>query len=60
VWHPDKNQHRVDEATEAFKLIQAAHACLSDAQERAWSVPACLFTFAADHRFGVGSILGLE
>jgi len=36
LWHPDKNQHRVDEATEMFKVIQHAYLVLSDAQERAW------------------------
>ena len=35
-WHPDKNTHQVDVATERFKEIQAAHAVLSDPQERAW------------------------
>lgn len=35
-WHPDKNAHRLDEATERFKLIQAAHAVVSDPNERAW------------------------
>ena len=35
-WHPDKNAHRVEEATEHFKLIQAAHAVISDDNERAW------------------------
>lgn len=35
-WHPDKNQHRIEEATENFKLISAAHEILSDSNERAW------------------------
>lgn len=35
-WHPDKNAHRLDEATEKFKEIQAAYAVLSDEQERSW------------------------
>ncbi|XP_078476929.1 dnaJ homolog subfamily C member 21 isoform X1 [Lampetra fluviatilis] len=35
-WHPDKNADNVEEATETFKLIQAAYDVLSDAQERAW------------------------
>lgn len=35
-WHPDKNAHRLEEATERFKLIQAAHAVVSDPNERAW------------------------
>ena len=35
-WHPDKNQHQIDLATEVFKQIQAAHAVLSDPNERAW------------------------
>ena len=35
-WHPDKNAHRVNEATEHFKTIQAAHAVISDDNERAW------------------------
>jgi DnaJ family protein A protein 5 len=36
AWHPDKNQHRTDEATEVFKCIQNAYTVLSDAQERSW------------------------
>jgi DnaJ family protein A protein 5 len=36
VWHPDKNAHRLDEATEKFKEIQAAYATLSDEHERSW------------------------
>ena len=32
--------HRQDEATETFKLIQAAYAVLGDPQERQWSVVA--------------------
>jgi DnaJ-class molecular chaperone len=35
-WHPDKNQHRADEAGERFKEIRAAYETLSDANERAW------------------------
>ena len=35
-WHPDKNQHRVEEATERFKVIKHAYECLSDPNERAW------------------------
>lgn len=35
-WHPDKNQHRADEAEERFKEIRAAYETLSDANERAW------------------------
>jgi DnaJ family protein A protein 5 len=34
--HPDKNQHRIREATEEFAAIQQAYQTLSDAQERAW------------------------
>lgn len=36
AWHPDKNQHRVEEATERMKLITEAYSVLSDASERAW------------------------
>ena len=35
-WHPDKNVNNVDEATEMFKEITAAYACLSDPNERQW------------------------
>ncbi|KAJ7986835.1 hypothetical protein DPEC_G00332530 [Dallia pectoralis] len=35
-WHPDKNLANADEASEQFKLIQAAYEVLSDPQERAW------------------------
>ena len=35
-WHPDKNAHQADLATERFKDIQGAYAVLSDPQERAW------------------------
>ena len=35
-WHPDKNQHRMDEAEERFKEIRAAYETLSDPNERAW------------------------
>lgn len=34
--HPDKNQHRVEEATQYFALLQEAYEVLSDPQERAW------------------------
>lgn len=36
LWHPDKNYHRIDEATEQFAQIQSAYDVLSDPQERAW------------------------
>lgn len=36
AWHPDKNQHRIEEATAAFKEIQSAYEVLSDKHERAW------------------------
>ncbi|XP_071322141.1 dnaJ homolog subfamily C member 21 isoform X1 [Trachinotus anak] len=35
-WHPDKNLDNAEEASEQFKLIQAAYDVLSDPQERAW------------------------
>lgn len=35
-WHPDKNQHQIELATETFKDIQGAYAVLSDPQERSW------------------------
>ncbi|ORX90659.1 DnaJ-domain-containing protein [Basidiobolus meristosporus CBS 931.73] len=35
-WHPDKNHHRVEEATKVFAEIQSAYEVLSDPQERAW------------------------
>ncbi|CAL8317632.1 unnamed protein product [Lota lota] len=35
-WHPDKNLDNAEEASEHFKLIQAAYEVLSDPQERAW------------------------
>ena len=35
-WHPDKNQHRMEEAEERFKEVRAAYETLSDPNERAW------------------------
>ncbi|KAG0267585.1 hypothetical protein BG011_002893 [Mortierella polycephala] len=35
-WHPDKNHHRVEEATNHFAFIAEAYEVLSDPQERAW------------------------
>ncbi|CAG8447008.1 6227_t:CDS:2 [Gigaspora rosea] len=35
-WHPDKNHHRVAEATQQFALIQQAYEVLSDPNEREW------------------------
>ncbi|XP_044148694.1 dnaJ homolog subfamily C member 21 isoform X2 [Bufo gargarizans] len=35
-WHPDKNLDNAEEASEQFKLIQAAYDVISDPQERAW------------------------
>ncbi|KAF9404883.1 hypothetical protein BGZ94_003894 [Podila epigama] len=35
-WHPDKNSHRIEEATKQFALIAEAYEVLSDPQERAW------------------------
>ncbi|KAI5194363.1 Dnaj-like Subfamily C Member 21 [Manis pentadactyla] len=35
-WHPDKSLDNAAEASEQFKLIQAAYDVLSDPQERAW------------------------
>lgn len=35
-YHPDKNLHCLEEATEKFRLVQAAYEVLSDPQERAW------------------------
>lgn len=34
----DKNQHRLDEADEKFKVISNAYEVLSDQHERAWCV----------------------
>ncbi|GMH38384.1 hypothetical protein BSKO_06268 [Bryopsis sp. KO-2023] len=34
--HPDKNQHRKEEAGEEFKAVQNAYEILSDKHERAW------------------------
>ncbi|KAK9817035.1 hypothetical protein WJX72_008708 [[Myrmecia] bisecta] len=36
IWHPDKNQDRVEEAGERFKEIQNAYEILIDPRERAW------------------------
>ncbi|CAG8453653.1 23063_t:CDS:2 [Dentiscutata erythropus] len=35
-WHPDKNHHRVAEATQQFALLQQAYEVLSDPNEREW------------------------
>jgi DnaJ homolog subfamily A member 5 len=35
-WHPDKNLHRAEEATEKFREIQNAYSVLSDPVERRW------------------------
>jgi len=35
IWHPDKNSHRVEEATEMFKLLGEAFDTLSDPAKRA-------------------------
>nr|XP_039249682.1 dnaJ homolog subfamily C member 21-like [Styela clava] len=35
-YHPDKNPDSLEEATERFRLVQAAYDVLSDPQERAW------------------------
>ncbi|KAK9366873.1 DnaJ domain-containing protein [Lipomyces kononenkoae] len=34
--HPDKNMHKVEEATQKFAQVQAAYEVLSDPDERAW------------------------
>ncbi|KAJ1983643.1 hypothetical protein H4R34_001157 [Dimargaris verticillata] len=36
IWHPDKNPHRIQEATQNFAQIQSAYEMLSDPHERAW------------------------
>ncbi|OUM66300.1 hypothetical protein PIROE2DRAFT_35924, partial [Piromyces sp. E2] len=33
-WHPDKNQHRIEEANEKFKLIAEAYEILNDPEKR--------------------------
>ena len=35
-WHPDKNAHQADHATEMFKEIQNSYATLCDPDERSW------------------------
>jgi len=35
-WHPDRNPHRVEEATIKFQEIQAAFSVLTDPHERQW------------------------
>ena len=35
-WHPDKNQHREEEATQRFQEIQHAYETLKNPQERQW------------------------
>jgi DnaJ family protein A protein 5 len=35
-WHPDKNHHRIEEATTQFSFLQEAYEVLSDQNERAW------------------------
>ncbi|KAG0226346.1 hypothetical protein BGW42_003681 [Actinomortierella wolfii] len=35
-WHPDKNHHRIEEATKHFAMIAEAYEVLMDPQERAW------------------------
>ena len=35
-WHPDKNMHRIEEATVKFQLISDAYQVLSDPKEREW------------------------
>ncbi len=34
IWHPDKNQHRIEEATEKFRKISEAYTILSDSEKR--------------------------
>jgi len=34
TWHPDKNQHRIEEANEKFKLIAEAYEILNDPEKR--------------------------
>ena len=35
IWHPDKNQHRIEEATDKFRKISEAYTILSDQEKRA-------------------------
>ncbi|KAJ3228990.1 DnaJ sub C member 21 [Chytriomyces hyalinus] len=34
--HPDKNPHRIEEATQLFALVQNAYQVLTDPHERSW------------------------
>ncbi len=34
IWHPDKNQHRIEEATEKFRKISEAYTILNDSDKR--------------------------
>ncbi|CAG8449069.1 7102_t:CDS:2 [Acaulospora colombiana] len=53
-WHPDKNHHRIELATNQFSLIQQAYEVLSDPHEREWYVKLIKI-----HKFNIADRLSL-